>query len=758
MLSLSYRGNHLRSEIFKLSGNVMLIGSILTLTSSPLRCAELAKSAMHIPCIFWASDPVLPNETVLVTGEDLQTTTTITIGRIVDGPCTAKHVEKDANPAHWQNVPPLQATAHSVKFVIPAEFKTGIFACRLATPQGVSRVFAVNRPDPWWVQGDGGRSATAGGWLRICGKALSFGGKCHVLLTPSTGASTLFPAVALDGYSLKVSLPGTVRPGLCSVHVHNGFGGDGGWSSAGMVEIKRPKIWPLRIFNVMDFYGPQADAEIRRTLDRGSPSEDRTEAIEAALKKAEVNGGGVVFFPEGKYAFRGEIHVPLHTILRGAGEGLVTLWWGKGGFALDGGSDARRIENVDDNVPSPLISGAQFGIEAMSLYLPRNHQTAISAGDSFRMHRVRIRVDRYWIRNGQREEGTTVRMGNDGSITDCDIVAKGVAFSFSDGQCEMIAHNVVQAGKSHVSLERSDGAIIEDNDLISADPTAYINLSGPGRNIYYARNRHTSQFVHQSDFSWTFDGTGMAFLGPLSAVDGTSITLAKDPTYPSWAGETAGLWKGAAVCVLDGRGAGQYRYATANTGRKWKVDRPFDVVPDSTSVVNIIPFRGKVLVVGNRFEDASWVNMGYGSSFDVVCASNSLYRVGALLNEGLRDVEGIHGSWYIQYLDNEIFEGQTTVQTNADTRNMNLYAGPLTRAAVHRRAHFHADNGGRIDVGGDSVDVLVEDCLLDNPRGTISTGRNATGVMFRNNRFGPNPAPRYSGDGLSRALVLPMMR
>ena len=57
----------------------------------------------------------------------------------------------------------------------------------------------------------------------------------------------------------------------------------------------------------------------------------------------------------------------------------------------------------------------------------------------------------------------------------------------------------------------------EDNEFISVDPTAYINLSGEGRNMYYARNRHGSQFVHQSDFSFTFDGQGGAYLGKVAA-------------------------------------------------------------------------------------------------------------------------------------------------------------------------------------------------------------------------------------------------
>ena len=425
--------------------------------------------------------------------------------------------------------------------------------------------------------------------------------------------------------------------------------------------------------------------------------------------------------------------MPPHTLLRGAGEGLTLLWWGKGGFALDGGSEERRLQASDAAVPSPLIEGGTFGLEELSLYLPREYGQAISAGDGFRMRHVRIRVDRYWIRGGEREDGLTLRMGSNGQVTDCDILVRGVAFAFAGGQNEVIARNTVQAGKSHCSLEHSDGVIVEDNDFVSLDPTTYNNLSNEGRNIYYARNRHESLFAQQSDYSWTFDGTGSAYLGPAAKVDGATVTLAQDPIYPAWAGESHPLWKRAILCILEGRGAGQYRFVTAHAGRVWQIDRPFLTPPDNSSTLAIIPFRGRALVIDNRFEDAGWVNADYGSSFDVVCARNQLWRVGAFLNLGLRDKEGVQPSWYVQYLDNDVREGQTLVQTTADMRNLDLFAGPVTRAEIHRRLRLGADNSGQVNIGGNATDVIIEHCTLDNPHSKIKADPGARSVLLRDN-------------------------
>ena len=313
------------------------------------------------------------------------------------------------------------------------------------------------------------------------------------------------------------------------------------------------------------------------------------------------------------------------------------------------------------------------------------------------------------------------------------------------------------AGKSHFALERSDGVIVEDNALISLDPTAYINLSGEGRNVYYARNKHSSFFVQQSDFSFTFDGNGGAYFGKVAAVNGTTVTLAADPTYPGWANEKHPLWRRSVVCIMDGRGAGQYRYVTSNQGRTWQVDRPFEVAPDATSLISIIPFRGRALVIGNRFEDAGWVNMGYGSSFDVTCADNSLYRVGAFLNEGLREPDAIHASWFIQYLNNTINEGHTLEQTNGDQRKTSLYDGTTTRYAVHRGNRYAADNSGNINIGGNATDAIAEHCTLGNIHSAIESSPDTTGVLFRANIFedgkGKPVTPRYQGGGLAKAVT-----
>ncbi len=429
--------------------------------------------------------------------------------------------------------------------------------------------------------------------------------------------------------------------------------------------------------------------------------------------------------------------------------GLVTLWWGEGHFNLDGGGPQGREKVAAPKPPEMLIFGQDYGLEDLSIYLPLNYQQAIVADQRFRMRRVRIRIDHSWL--PERDlDGTVARMGRNFQVTDCDIYARGQALV--SGYHGLIANNRILAGKTNTPLGGAWGVIVEHNQFVGMDPTAYQNIGGWGRNIYYAHNRQESLFAHQADYSFTFDASAGAYLGGIAAAEGSHITLAQPPAYPDWAKEDSQVWRRAVVCILAGRGAGQWRDVVANHGQNWEIDRPFDTAPDETSVASIVPFNGRVLIVGNRFEDAAWVNAGYGTSIDVVCAENEIVRAALLLNFGVHADDWFEPSWYVQYFDNHVLEGQTGIESNGGGARSPRYDGPLTGWAVHRRHTVAADNSGSISIAGRVRDVIVEGCTLNHPLSVIKVDDMAQNVLLRDNHFSGSPQPRYEGDGAVRAL------
>ncbi len=711
--------------------------------------ASFALPAAAAPHVFWASDPIRPDETVLLQGCDFAGAV-VEVVRLDDATPSGP-----AKAWPWTAVPVLQASDCSLKFALPADWPLGVFACRVKTGQTSSDATLLNAPDPWWLQGDEGQRATPGGWLRVLGKSLYFDRPARIRLEPQTGDRVTLEATAADGYSLRASLPVDLTAQDYTVSVHNGFGGEATWRRAGTVRIEPLATWPTDTFSVLDFYGPDAETEMRKTLIKYQAIPDRTEGIQAALAKAKANQGGIVYFPPGRYGIRGVLEIPPRTMLKGAATGLSVLWWGVGRFNLDGGGNAGLArDSTGPKPPDNLIFGREFGIEDMSLYLPLEHQTAIAAGDRFRMHRVRVRIDHHWALDGnQRPEGTLARLGKNFEVTDCDLVAKGTGLV--PGQFGLIARNRIVAGKTNCPLGGSREVIVEDNQFVSTFPTAYMNIAGVGRNLYFARNRQEALSTQQADYSFTFDAGCAAYFGHLAAVEGTRLTLAGDPVYPKWALEPSDLWKQAIVVIQDGRGAGQWRYVVSNRGREWVLESPFACPPDNSSMVTIVPMNGRVLVVGNRFEDANWVNAGYGTSLEVIYAANQLYRCAQLLNYGLTTRGEFLPSWYVQYLDNEAHEGYTTLDTTGSLRDFKDYSGPLTRCTIHRRHLVAEDNCGGVGLSGQARDLIVENCEFRHPASRIRVDNDAQGVLVRNNRFAPGTGPHYEGNRLRDAVVVP---
>ena len=129
------------------------------------------------PAIFWHSDPVAPDETVLLAGHGFPGAS-LELLRLADGDAGLPPAAETCAElsGEWNAVTPLARDANSVALVVPAGWKAGAFACRIVDEQESSGITVFHAPAAGWVQGDAGLEATAGGWLRVLGKCLDFNG------------------------------------------------------------------------------------------------------------------------------------------------------------------------------------------------------------------------------------------------------------------------------------------------------------------------------------------------------------------------------------------------------------------------------------------------------------------------------------------------------------------------------------------------------------------------------------------------------
>ena len=231
-------------------------------------------------------------------------------------------------------------------------------------------------------------------------------------------------------------------------------------------------------------------------------------------------------------------------------------------------------------------------------------------------------------------------------MTDCDIYASGMGLFNFFAKSGVIARNRIFYGRGGFDLENADRLIFEDNFIAGACPLAAGNSvstfwSAFCRNIWFAHN-HIEKVFGGDRETMTLDAGGGRDPGPLVSADGVKLAFAKAPVFRTYAPDPLADWRGAAVTILDGKGAVQYRLVSKHEGGAVEVDRPWTIPPDKTSQIHIGPFRGHNLFVGNTIEDGGNFQL-YAAAHESIVAENKGARMDGFSVWGLNP----HG-WALQ--------------------------------------------------------------------------------------------------------------
>jgi hypothetical protein len=106
-----------------------------------------------------------------------------------------------------------------------------------------------------------------------------------------------------------------------------------------------------------------------------------------------------------------------------------------------------------------------------------------------------------------------------------------------------------------------------------------------------------------------------------------------------------GAYRGFNILIVDGTGAGQYRTLEDNTDETVTISQPWDVLPNSTSVVLLYRLVGHVIFYQNLAEDTSVLGQIWGHMFDAVFDGNEVKR-----SQGMWGLAG----WFVQWLNNRL--------------------------------------------------------------------------------------------------------
>jgi hypothetical protein len=725
-------------------------------------------SALAQPVVLWASDPIRPGETALVFGEGFESTKSIQVIRLDDGdPGLPPPPGEVVVRGEAITVEPLQPRLHSVKFTIPEDLKPGIFACRIYTEDGEALAI-LNRPTPIWLLGDQGPEATSGGWVKVYGRCLGWAKPdTRVLLRGNMGDYTAELFRVPCGWVVETDSgplpPGSEYYGRYKLYVHNGYGGVAGWSA------------PLDLLVRDHERRPGNGFDVRRFGAVGDGRHDDTAAVKAALDTARENGGGQVLFRRGCYKLTEGIEIPPRTELLGQGRDLVAIVWPE-----------------LPNPPEHLIFGKKsFSITRMTFYCTNyvhflgNDLNDPDAGD-VHLREVTVRADLYrghltpeqvserFIASLKRSTGggDTLRLrGSNITVEDCDLYGSGRVLYLTRGRGVLIRRNTLYNGRwGWYCISGADGVIFEGNDLIGADLMSTggglncLDGSTCSQNVFYAYNR--LKLMHGWDReAMTSDAGGGAYCGPLASATPTSVTLADEPKWDKRD------WRGAGVFILNGKGMGQYRRIVRHEGRSVEVDEPWIIVPDTTSTVSVTMLQRNYYFIDNEFTDAGVAIQLYGMAIGNVMAGNRSTRTGGFHNFGM-NYHGIQPSWFNQWLDNTIAEGNTY----RGGHDNHLLAGeahlgvfglppsadwkhPLTLCTIVRGNRL--ENNAHIAIGGTDPnnpamrnplvqEVIVEKNHVAKADIGIHVRRAAEGVLLRENTSDGVRDPMLTDDEIER--------
>lgn len=726
-------------------------GTVNNLPACPLT-EEVASPSADAPLVFWASQPVKPNQTAMVSAGRLSETASVEVARVPD--CESGDPSNQQSLVlEWKSADTLFASDHSVHFVVPQGLQAGVFAYRISDGGLTGEIELLNAPDILFVQGDDGERAAPGGWIDVHGTGLGDNGEA-VLMHGQKEIARLTSDASdeqNDEYRQRFLMPDDVPEGEYELFVHNGQGGPMAWTrfstyvqeAIETVTVANHPLWPVEAVSVADQSGESDD-----------------ERFAAAIAELSENGGGVLEVPAGEYLLTETIALPDHTLVRGAGMDQTTLRWTENpeqslitGQVITFGSPPRANFSLQDLSLISLNDFDGFGIERAFTSEPgwiRRVRIDLSYDET-----ITTQPSAIYLRGTSSTEITD-------SVLDayhCILARDRVSYLRAErNQMRWLLHSIHFAGTSHA-------LVFADNDLLLGGDTttwdwgsnpnpgfvfnSFYNEYGPfTRDVYFAYNRSERESDEEvvwplTTVGYTADGTRAVYTGPVTMTSPTTITLAQ-PTYdPTVSGSPDYDYNGGLVRILDGKGVGQWRFATSGQGASTSIDidRPWQIEPDKTSVVSVENLFGRFLYVGNHFS-TEYTDQEYYSSLDIIRAKNH-YQVGDFVGVWTGShYDTFLASWRIQYIDN-IFSEPAMKVFAFQGGAVPEYSGIAAMNLIYRGNEMPTSADGRIGLRSTEDQTFADSLIEDNTAPYVYLGRtdeplNFDGVIVRNNEASMN--------------------
>ncbi|MBW4550087.1 MAG: DUF4082 domain-containing protein [Aphanocapsa sp. GSE-SYN-MK-11-07L] len=217
---------------------------------------------------------------------------------------------------------------------------------------GVSKPITINQTEAWWVGPD---AATRGEVTSIFGRNLTQDGgttTANVYIEDSAGKGYWAPIISANPYKIDFKVPTGLANGSYKVWVHNGDGGQYGWSKPVTLTVNDGLTYTGKTFNVKDFGA------------KGDGVTDDTQAIFNAITAASKSSMSTVYFPTGTFMVSKPIYAhgsfgQNDIRFQGAGKNLTTVkaaknFSGEYMYQMQNGSNVTFADMTLDSNGKPL--------------------------------------------------------------------------------------------------------------------------------------------------------------------------------------------------------------------------------------------------------------------------------------------------------------------------------------------------------------------------------------------------------------------
>ena len=594
----------------------------------------------------------------------------------------------------------LSASEYNLSALIPDKpaFKAGVLIAvwvkRTMGGRAWSKPVFLNRARGVTIEYD---RIMPGQAFRIFGRNLRLKGFVPGLRFVEVKTRESFPARITGGdpFVLNVIAPAAIMPGSRYQLVLSNGNGSGiaeAESTAeelmtGMAAAADPfglKVpWGTEFTFYKNIYNVKSDPRLQLKAKGDGETNDR-QAIQQAIDLASRNGGGVVYFPEGKY----KLDIP-------SGSGLIM----RSRVVLKGEGDQKTFIQYGFGTPPPYPDPIgkdgwpNATTEGVAILWPVN--TTLSG--LYQLCLQNVNTSGLWRHSLKTMPPPVKKPGGSGSrffaancrfdfsvawglswayvdrmiITDCDFDSKARItwpwlWHCTGSTNFVVRNNRLRYAAGRFGFNDSFNGIIENNHITRQGDL--INPKGEtgGFNIDFAQdivvmnNRLDVEGkaipdLNQGETILSQGGNPeQMFVGKVSAATANTLT---DRNQQWGQIKTPSLSSSDAVAIVYGRGMGQWRHFKSNTKNTLQLTRHWDVIPDATSCYAIMHWSAEDwLVKDNILENNNRGIWFYCGSTDVAITGNQLNNSeGIYIRSDQRLIMGRYNlSWNVSVTDNQV--------------------------------------------------------------------------------------------------------